>query len=267
MNALAIVLAAAVAVIVAIVGPPLLRQRRRSRLLQSAMAEPDRSLLHATRAHQRLPLALQPALEARVRVFLAEQAFIGCAGLSVTRAMRLEIASQACLLLLGRDRRVYDQLRSILVYPDGFLVPRSDYADGVVTEYELPVSGESRGTANVILAWRDVAAANPRCSPVIHEFAHYLDHEEGATGGSWTRGGRRGAARWARVMGCAFAKLQREVEAGRETLLEEDALENETEFFAFATEAFFESARELAADDPELYAELARYYRLDPAAW
>jgi Mlc titration factor MtfA (ptsG expression regulator) len=41
---------------------------------------------------------------------------------------------------------------------------------------------------------------------------------------------------------------------------------NEAEFFACATEAFFEKPRQLAQKAPELYAVLKAYYRVDPAA-
>jgi Mlc titration factor MtfA (ptsG expression regulator) len=39
------------------------------------------------------------------------------------------------------------------------------------------------------------------------------------------------------------------------------------EFFAVATESFFEQPHALAARHPELYAEFQRYFRVDPRDW
>ena len=39
------------------------------------------------------------------------------------------------------------------------------------------------------------------------------------------------------------------------------------EFFAVASEAFFEQPHELAAAYPSLYAELSGFYALDPRGW
>jgi Mlc titration factor MtfA (ptsG expression regulator) len=42
---------------------------------------------------------------------------------------------------------------------------------------------------------------------------------------------------------------------------------NPAEFFAVATETFFEKAEKLREKQPELYEELKEYYRVDPAEW
>jgi MtfA peptidase len=61
--------------------------------------------------------------------------------------MKLTIAAQACLLVLGRDEHVYDELRSVLVYPSQFVVPQSWHdEDGVVTEEETACSPDRPGT-------------------------------------------------------------------------------------------------------------------------
>ena len=39
------------------------------------------------------------------------------------------------------------------------------------------------------------------------------------------------------------------------------------EFFAVATETFFQRARELKQAHPRIYEQLSKYYRLDPASW
>ena len=177
------------------------------------------------------------------------------------------IAAQACLLMLNRSARIFDELRAILVYPDEFVVRDAVEEDGVVTERERALSGESWDTSRIILSWRDVRDAGDGYNVVLHEFAHYLDLEGGAANGAPLLDGPRDYARWARVMRRAYDALAARSRAGEATLLDPYGSEDEAEFFAVATEAFFELPRELAADHPDVYAELSRFYRLDPARW
>jgi Mlc titration factor MtfA (ptsG expression regulator) len=260
-------LAAAALVLGWIVGAPLLKRRRRAGLLASPLPEAARAMLARTRAYRRLPPALRPRLIERVRVFLAEREFVGCGGLAITDAIRAEIASQACLLILNRSEHVFDELRSILVYPDEFVVRDAVEEHGVVTARERTLAGQSWDTARIILSWRDVRDAGDGYNVVIHEFAHYLDEEEGAANGAPLLYGPRDYARWADVMQRAYDELAARADAGEDTLLDPYGVEDEAEFFAVASETFFELPRELRAEHPELYAELAGYYRLDPALW
>ena len=73
--------------------------------------------------------------------------------------------------------------------------------------------------------------------------------------------------RWSRVMKKEFNRLREAEARGEPTVLDPYGAENPGEFFAVATEAFFELPRELQARAPDLYAELRSYYRLDPASW
>ncbi len=206
----------------------------------------------------RMPRSLQERLEGLVRVFVAEKEFIGCQGLGVTRHMRLAIAAQACLLVLGRDQHVYDALRSILVYPGQFVV-NGEWHDehGVVTEEERVLAGESWDVSRIILSWEDVVASGrgPEAyNVVIHEFAHYLDHE----GGAYEQAG---------VLAGELESLRDAVDRDEDTLLDPYAAEDEAEFFAVASEVFFERPADLQGRHPRIYRALAAFYRLDPAAW
>lgn len=55
------------------------------------------------------------------------------------------------------------------------------------------------------------------------------------------------------------------VDAGEDTLIDPYGAEDPAEFFAVATEAFFERSRALRARHAELYRVLADLYALDPA--
>jgi hypothetical protein len=263
-----LVLAAAVAVIAWIVGAPLAAARRRAALRAGVLADADRAILsRRVPLYRSVPAELRERLDGLVRVFVAEKAFIGCGGLEVTRAMKLTIAAQACLLVLGRDEHVYDELRSVLVYPSQFVVPETWHdEDGVITEEERVLAGQAWDVSRIILSWEDVTAGGrggEAYNVVVHEFAHYLDHE---TGVSLDVAGRDGAGP-AALLAREYRALCEAVERGEEPFLDPYAAEDEAEFFAVASEAFVETPRELASAHPPIYAALARFYRLDPAGW
>ena len=219
-----------------------------------------------------MPVDLQLQLKKRIQVFLATKPFIGCAGLEVDDEMRVTIAAQACLLTLNRRGEPFPNLRQVLVYPGAFLVERL-HADGsgVLQDRRLALAGESWTLGQVVLSWEDAleGARSPADgrNVVIHEFAHQLDQENGRANGAPPMPGRARRARWAQVLGVEFAALQRDLEAGRPTLLSAYGAGDPAEFFAVASEAFFEQAGPLAAAHPALYRVLADFYRVDPLSW
>jgi MtfA peptidase len=123
----------------------------------------------------------------------------------------------------------------------------------------------------VVLAW-DAAAhrlSDARCGSnlVMHEFAHQLDSEGGPADGTPVLAGTSGYAEWARVFHREFEALRRRVRRSREDVMDSYGAANPAEFFAVATEAFFERSRDLRLRHPALYRQLQGYYRLDPAEW
>ena len=273
MNAtIAIVLAGGLLVLAWILGRPWLARRRRRAIFARGLDVADRSLL--ARAWPRiaeLPVDLRERLERLAAVFVAEKEFVGCGDLAITEPMRLAIAAQACLLVLGERRHVYDRLHAVLVYPSRFVAP-SEWEDehGVVTSERRELSGEAWDLSRILLSWEDVdsrGAPGEAYNVVIHEFAHYLDEESGGADGVPALPSAADRARWQTVIAESFAALRRSVEAGEPTFLDPYAAENEAEYFAVASEAFFEEPREFARRLPALYEQFRGYYRLDPAAW
>ena len=237
------------------------RQRRGPRRLPPR----DRALLRARcPLYARLPPAARVAAEDRTRELLRELRFIGCAGLEVTPAMRLLIAFQASLLLARLGTDVCRGLGGVLLYPGDFLAPRSVVDDaGVITEGHERLSGEAVDTARIVLSWADVQAglsANDGGNVVLHEFAHFLDH---ALDGTLSAPGR-GPGPHA-LLAREYQSLRAAVDAGEDTLIDPYGAEDPAEFFAVATEAFFERSRALRARHAELYRVLADLYALDPA--
>jgi len=205
-----------------------------------------------------------------IHVFLAEKSFEGADGLAVGDDVRVMIAAQACLLLLHRDTDFYPGLRSIVVYPRGFVVEtEEELDDGTVIEGQEERSGESWYRGSVVLAWDDVlgGAATMRdgYNVVIHEFAHQLDNESGQIDGAPNLGGRARYREWASVFTPEYERLIDDVAHHRKTVLDKYGATHPAEFFAVATETFFEKPRALRRRHPELYAQLMAYFQQDPA--
>ncbi|MBI2472167.1 MAG: zinc-dependent peptidase [Planctomycetes bacterium] len=216
-----------------------------------------------------LPEADQRELQGHIQVFLAEKHFEGCRGLQVTDEIKITIAAQACLLLLHRDTDYYPTLSSILVYPSTYIAHVAESMGGIVREGDSVRLGESWHHGAVVLSWDDVlrgaADIHDGHNVVLHEFAHQLDQEGGAAHGSPILPRRSMYVAWARILGAEYAKLQQDAEYGRKTVLDKYGATNPAEFFAVATECFFEKAVQLKRKHPELYEELKLYYQQDTA--
>lgn len=247
-----------------------LKRRRRARIAdQPFPPEWEAVLRKNVPAYATLSGDEREELRGLVRIFVAEKSFEGCGGVRVTDEMRVTIAGQACLLILHVDDDVYPRLRSILIYPQGYRAPVEARDGDIVHEGHSDRLGESWGDGAVVLSWDGVRAgqANPGDGRnlVIHEFAHQLDQEDGAADGTPVLGWASYLP-WARVLSADFLELRDDAARGRRTVLDRYGAVNEAEFFAVAAEAFFEKPRALLRRHPELYDELRRYFRQDPAA-
>jgi Mlc titration factor MtfA (ptsG expression regulator) len=255
----------------------LLRRRRargRAALRERPFPAAWREILERSfPVYRRLPAADRERLHGRIHLFLAEKSFEGCGGLELTDEIRVTIAGQACLLLLNLEEADgYARLRSILVYPS---TVRPVYverpATGTLPPAEEALLGQSWGHGTVILAWdsvrRSASATDDGRNVVFHEFAHQLDQEDGAADGVPYLESGSALRAWGEIMQQHYAALRDAVEEGRSTLLDEYGATNPAEFFAVATEFFFEKPAQLKRTHPALYDELAGYYRQDPAAW
>ena len=215
----------------------------------------------------------QKELLSHVQVFLAEKRFEGCAGLKVSDEMRVTIATQACLLLLHRKTDYYPRLVTILLYPSGYLVDEERHVEGHIWE-EGPAGrlGETgRGMGSMVLAW-DAAKSGAKDPSdgknlVLHEFAHQLDFEDQLADGVPALGSRGEIVSWAEVMKVEFAALRAADATGIPTLLDTYGATNPAEFFAVATEAFFERPQALSQQHSRLYGEMQRFFRQNPALY
>jgi Mlc titration factor MtfA (ptsG expression regulator) len=210
-------------------------------------------------------------LKEKINQFLANKRFYGCAGLGITDEIRVTIAAEACLLIMNQDCEVYSGLTSILVYPTAFVVHHSEEgADGVVSSASRDLLGESWDNGRVILAWDAVAHGTADLSDgnnvVLHEFAHQLDALSGRANGAPPLI-HNNYKSWARVLSQNYQDLQDRSERGLPTTIDDYGATNPAEFFAVATETFFEQPHDLYSRRPDLFEELKTYYRLDPRDW
>lgn len=256
------------------------RNRRRSKLRRQPFPEAWLAIIRSNvPVFVRMPERAQEELLEHVQVFLHEKRFEGCGGLELTDEIRVTIAAQACVLLVHRDSRYFPKLRSILVYPDAYVTKATSWSeDGTLTEKASHRLGESWGSGSVVLSWNasESGAASPHDgnNVVFHEFAHQLDQEDGQADGApilgrrVTRTERRSMyLSWARIMQSEFDQLQDLTERGKKTLIDDYGATNPAEFFAVATETFFEKPRLLLERHHSLYEQLREYYCQDPATW
>ena len=230
-----------------------------------------------TRAQNHLPFlrGLTADEERRLKqlavVFLAEKEITPVRGVRLSDDDRVEIALQACLPVLELGLDWYDGWVGIVVHPSDFHVQRTETGeDGVVHEWSDELAGESWPGGPVVLSWEALddagSVAEGGVNVVIHEFAHKLDMRAGEADGVPPLPTREAHDRWVAVFDAEFDRFCAEVEAGGETFLDPSAAEHEAEFFAVASEAFFESPNALKREYAGLYELFRDFYRQDPAA-
>jgi Mlc titration factor MtfA (ptsG expression regulator) len=179
------------------------------------------------------------------------------------------------MLLLNRPTAVYPDLRFVLVYPTAFVAPRVETGlGGVVTHANQTLSGESWSNGRVILAWDHVrknAIASAQLSDghdvVLHEFAHQLDSETGASNGVPHLSNRESYRRWSQIFSIEFETLKSAAATNQFSVLDHYGASNPAEFFAVVTEASFEKSMDLARFHPELFEQVRAYYQVDPRHW
>ncbi len=203
--------------------------------------------------------------------FIRDKQFEGSGGLEITEAMQVIVAAQACLLILNLDAGCYPLVHVVLLYPGSFVPKRAGLDHRLYTgpvPEPVPLLGQHvRGV--VVLSWetvaRDTARGGDGDNVVLHEFAHELDIENGDVDGIPLLEAPSSTREWARVLQRRFEELRRAVDADEPSVLNLYGATNRAEFFAVATEAFFEKPGELLRHYPDLYAELRGFYRQDPA--
>ncbi|MGB3211318.1 MAG: M90 family metallopeptidase [Desulforhopalus sp.] len=251
------------------------RKNRRRKILQTPFPQIWRDILVETVLHyQYLDQAEKEQLEQLVQVFISEKSFEGCGGLELTDEIKVVIAAQASLLVLGLPSFQYRDLDSILVYPTTVTLPES--RPGVFSESwqivpdQQAILGQAWLRGPVILVWdavlRGVRHPERGHNVVYHEFAHILDMRDGSADGTPELHGVQLYRRWVEICSKEFFRLKKRVERGEASLLDPYGAVHEAEFFAVATELFFDRPLRMEKEYPKLYNVLQEYYQQDTAA-
>lgn len=212
-----------------------------------------------------LPKELQQELEGLIHVFISEKAFEPCGGLEeITPHMQRVIAAQACILLLRKRHDLYAKLRTIRLYPEAYI------ATGEFGEESIRL-GESWTTGSVVLSWASVISGGKNTEDghnvSIHEFSHQLDQADGAGDGVPSLRSNSAYKEWAAIMRPEFESLTKRSKENKKTVIDSYGAENPAEFFAVATETFYEKPQQLQEKHPKLFNLLVKYYGLDPREW
>jgi len=189
-----------------------------------------------------------------LKVFAWEKQFIGAGGQEIDDEVRVVISAAAVRLALHLGLGVYDRLTEIVVYPSAYKHPGED---------DQVVLGEAHTWGTVVLSWDAVVHGlrDPKDGhdTATHEFAHVLDIADGSFDGTPELHSGADYRPWARIMSRHFLALRRGGR-GQKKALRAYGATNEAEFFAVATEAYFEKPAQMRKRAPDLYAQLERYY-------
>lgn len=212
-------------------------------------------------------------LHALVQIFIAEKTWEGCGGLELTDEILVTISAAACLLILNLPNNYYENVETIIVYPSDLILPerKLGFFETVLEPLEPagPITGQAFEQGPLIFSWKaireDIRHSGSGYNVIYHEFAHKLDMQAGVADGTPRLRDRAEYRDWVRTCSREFRRLLRDVEKGRRTCIDEYGATDEAEFFAVATEHFFDQPVRLAKSAPELYRVLRQFYRQDPA--
>ena len=252
-----------------------LRKRRRKKILQTPFPlKWEKTVTDKVRHYSYLDKQEQRQLQQLVQIFIAEKKFEGCGGLQINDEIRVVIAAQACLLVLGLPPFQYLQLESVIVYPTTVTIPRSRQsvfsASGTIVPDSQAILGQAFLRGPVILVW-DTVQRNARHpeqghNVVYHEFAHVLDMRDGTADGTPILQSRQLYRAWVETCAREYATLKNNARKGKKSVLDSYGSVHEAEFFAVATELFFDRSLRMKKNHPDLYHVLSAYYRQDTAA-
>ncbi len=221
--------------------------------------------------YNRLSPTERRRLQGHIQVFLVEKQFIGCGGLQITEEIKITIAAVACLLLLNEKGNYFAKLRSILVYPNAYVVNETTSIGNYIVEEKRSARLGESWTDQLVLSWEQVKQDTRNWQDghnvILHEFAHQLDREDGQVQGVPILTQNSDYEIWAKVMTAEYQQLCKDVERGAKTVMDSYGATNPAEFFAVATETFFEKPQQLLTNHAKLYHQLQRYYQLNPMQW
>lgn len=250
------------------------KKRRRAKILTTEFPPSWEEILLSNVGHyHRLNSEERQRLHRLIQVFVAEKTWEGCGGLVLTDEIRVTIAAQACMLILDVPHDYYRNVNSIFIYPSTVIAPERPVGFfEIVTEPRqgaMPILGQAHLRGPVVLVWDAVerTSKHPQSghNVVYHEFAHKLDMMDGRANGTPVIHDPAQLRQWVEVCSREYLALRAQLERGEKTFLDSYGATHEAEFFAVATEWFFDQPQVMRDKHRELYEVLHGFYRQDPA--
>ncbi len=245
---------------------------RRNHLFQQPLSSDQISVLeNNVPLYTRLPEESRQTLQGCINYFLDKKVFVGREGLEITDEIRLIIAANACMLIVNNRNRYFSGFETILVYPDTYIAKEVSYDGMVEVHKDVARAGESWYRGPIVLSLTDVLRGSDNehdsHNVVLHEFAHKLDEENGVMDGLPVLRESAHYKEWAEVLSQEYDEFLDRVDRGKNRVIDEYGAVSAPEFFAVATESFFEKSEQMRKRLPELYKQLQTFYGLDPAEW
>lgn len=244
------------------------RRERRERIAAGFLPEWRELLSHRLRHWALLDDDERSRLEAIAFGLIVDKRWEAAHGFELDDEIVVTIAGQAALIAIGLPDDCYSGVGTIIVHPTTVvLAGEHSQVTGIVSDEPMSILGEAHYDGPVLIVWDAVLheARHPGRghNVVFHEFAHKLDMLDGTVDGTPPLATREQFDRWVQVCTRVFEQVARG-EAGHS--LEPYASVNPAEFFAVATEVFFDNPVGLRDEHPDLYEVLVDYFRQDPYA-
>lgn len=202
-------------------------------------------------------------------LFLYEKNIYGVQGFHLTENMRVSIAVQACLPVLGLGLSLFNGWRDVIVYPEAFQVSRDETDEfGIVHHDQRLLSGEAWSRGPVIFSWQDIEQGMYRWQQghnvVVHEIAHKLDTLNGSANGMPPLHYSMHPEQWAIAFSAAYEQLNQRLQEHHGVCVDPYAATSPAEFFAVFSEYFFCAPDILHMHFGDVFQLLKLYYRQDP---
>jgi Mlc titration factor MtfA (ptsG expression regulator) len=232
-------------------------RRRRRILAQPFPAEWEAVLQREVVFFRALDPEGQERFRREIQVFLGEKRITGIK-LELDDPTRVLVAASAIIPIFGFPEWEWHQISEVLVYPNRF--DREFTFDSGDQRHTLGMVGTGVLNRVMILSQPDLHAGfrNPgdKHNVGLHEFAHLVDKSDGVIDGLPMAGlERESIGPWVQLMRRKMEEMRR----GRSDIPAYGST-NEAEFFAVATEYFFERPGVMERKHPELYAMLSRVF-------
>lgn len=196
--------------------------------------------------------------EQNVQIFLAEKRITGIKTM-IDDTIRVLVAASAIIPIFGFKEWEYDNLGEVLIYPDTFSQDFEIEGDG---RNVLGMVGTGMMSGIMILSKKALidgfSNSKDGQNTAIHEFVHLIDAQDGDFDGIPALLDKQYVVPWLDLMYQEIEKIN-----NQESSINPYGATNEIEFFAVASEYFFEKPQIMKRKYPDLYEMLVRIFHQD----